>query len=42
MWEHVLGSLQRRYRRRQGVSDDDVDQVTKIVAKLRQHLMEEE
>jgi hypothetical protein len=27
MWEHVLDSLQRRYRRREGVDEDDVRQV---------------
>jgi hypothetical protein len=32
MWEHVLDSLKRRYRRRQGVDDDDVEQVEKILA----------
>jgi hypothetical protein len=42
MWEHVLDSLQRRYRRREGVSDDDVDQVGRIVADLRQKRDEEE
>jgi hypothetical protein len=35
MWEHVLDSLKRRYRRREGVSDEDVDQVEKILADLR-------
>jgi hypothetical protein len=42
IWEHVLDSLHRRYRRREGVSDEDVDQVTKIVAKLRQRRCDEE
>src|SRR2546426_10320930 len=32
MWEHVLDSLKRRYRRREGVSDKDVDQVERILA----------
>ncbi len=27
MWEHVFDSLQRRYRRREGVDDTDVRQV---------------
>ena len=36
MWEHVLDSLQRRYRRREGVSDEDVEQVEKILKELRQ------
>jgi hypothetical protein len=31
MWEHVLGSLKRRYRRREGVSDEDVEQVERIL-----------
>ena len=34
MWHHVLDSLHRRYRRRQGVSDPDVEQVERIVAGL--------
>jgi hypothetical protein len=32
MWEHVLDSLRRRYRRREGVDDTDVDQVERILA----------
>ena len=35
MWEHVLDSLHRRYRRREGVSDEDLEQVTRIVSALR-------
>jgi 23S rRNA pseudouridine1911/1915/1917 synthase len=31
MWEHVLDSLQRRYRRREGVDDDDVEQVERLL-----------
>jgi hypothetical protein len=42
MWEHVLDSLHRRYRRREGVSDEDLDYVTKIVNGLRQKRDEEE
>jgi len=42
MWEHVLDSLHRRYRRREGVSDEDVEQVTKIVAEFHRRLDEEE
>jgi hypothetical protein len=38
MWEHVLDSLQRRYRRRQGVDSHDVAQVEKIVSDLRRKL----
>jgi hypothetical protein len=34
MWEHVLDSLRRRYRRREGVSDEDVEQVEKILHEL--------
>ena len=35
MWEHVLDSLHRRYRRREGVSDEDIAQVEKILAEVR-------
>jgi hypothetical protein len=31
MWEHVLDALQRRYRRREGVTDEDVEQVERIL-----------
>jgi hypothetical protein len=31
MWEHVLDGLQRRYRRREGVDDDDLKQVELIL-----------
>jgi len=31
MWEHVLDSLKRRYRRREGVSDQDVEQVERLL-----------
>ena len=34
MWEHVLDSLKRRYRRRQGVDDDDIEQVEKILKEV--------
>ncbi len=34
MWEHVLDSLHRRYRRREGVTDEDIDQVAKILRSL--------
>ena len=34
MWEHVLESLQRRYRRREGVSDEDVARVERILREL--------
>jgi hypothetical protein len=36
MWEHVLDSLQRRYRRREGVSDADVEQVEHILSEQRE------
>jgi hypothetical protein len=36
MWEHVLDSLRRRYRRREGVSDTDIAQVERILAEWRQ------
>ncbi|HVS36516.1 MAG TPA: hypothetical protein VMS17_13210 [Gemmataceae bacterium] len=31
MWEHVLDALQRRYRRREGVTDEDLTQVERIL-----------
>src|SRR5687768_11589806 len=34
MWEHVLDSLQRRYRRREGVSEADITQVERILAEV--------
>ena len=34
MWEHVLDSLRRRYRRREGVSDEDIQQVERVVAEI--------
>ena len=34
MWEHILDSLQRRYRRREGVDDEDIEQVAKILAEV--------
>ena len=34
MWEHVLDSLKRRYRRREGVDDADIAQVEKLLAEL--------
>jgi len=36
MWEEVLDALERRYRRREGVSDADVEQVRRIIAELRE------
>jgi hypothetical protein len=35
MWEHVLDSLQRRYRRREGVSEADIAQVERILVKVK-------
>ena len=34
IWEHVLDSLTRRYRRREGVEDKDIEQVKKILAEV--------
>jgi hypothetical protein len=42
MWEHVLDSLHRRYRRREGVSDADVAQVERIIKDLQRRRDEEE
>jgi hypothetical protein len=42
MWEHVFDSLKRRYRRREGVSDEDVAQVERIVKDLHRRRDEEE
>src|SRR3989442_1896269 len=42
MWEHVLDSLRRRYRRREGVSDEDVEQVERILKDRRRFFDEEE
>lgn len=41
MWEHVLDSLKRRYRRREGVSDQDIDQVERVLKALRKRDEEE-
>jgi hypothetical protein len=42
MWEHVLDSLRRRYRRREGVSDEDVKQVERLLKDWRARKDEEE
>jgi hypothetical protein len=31
MWEHILDGLKRRYQRREGVSDEDIVQVERIL-----------
>jgi hypothetical protein len=31
MWEHVLDALKRRYRRREGVTDEDIEQVKRVL-----------
>ena len=42
-WEEVLDALERRYQRREGVTDEDVAQVKKILAELKaRHGVEEE
>ena len=38
MWEELLDRLRRRYRRREGVSDEDVDQVQRIVKEIKTKL----
>lgn len=42
MWQTVLDNLQRRYRRREGVSDEDIAQVQRIVRDLTRRRDEEE
>jgi len=42
MWEHVLNSLRRRYRRREGVDDADVDQVERILAAWREPIEDDD
>ena len=42
MWEFVLDSLKRRYRRREGVSDEDVVQVERLLKAWREIPDEEE
>ena len=34
MWEHVLDALERRYRRREGVTDADLTAVKRILAQI--------
>ena len=35
MWETLLDALERRYRRREGVSDEDIADVRKVLARLK-------
>lgn len=35
MWEHVLDSLQRRYVRREGVTDEEIQEVVRILRAYR-------
>jgi len=42
MWEHLLDSLKRRYRRREGVSDEDVEEVERVLGDWRKPIDEEE
>jgi len=35
MWETLLDALERRYRRREGVSEDDLARVRRVLASLR-------
>ena len=42
MWEHVLDSLKRRYRRREGVSEEDVEHVEKILRAWKDPVDDEE
>ena len=41
MWEHILDSLRRRYRRREGVSDEDVEQVEHLLRQWRDPAQED-
>jgi len=34
MWEYILDGLKRRYQRREGVDDRDIEQVEKIIQNL--------
>ena len=36
MWEEVLDTLERRYRRREGVSEVDLEQVRTILTELKE------
>ena len=41
IWEELLDRLRRRYQRREGVSDEDVEQVERVVKELRAKLQAE-
>ena len=34
MWEHILDALERRYRRREGVTEADLTQVKRVLAQM--------
>ena len=34
MWEHILDALRRRFQRPEGVTEDDIAQVERILAEL--------
>ena len=36
VWEYILDSLERRYRRREGVSDEDIKQVERILKEWKE------
>jgi hypothetical protein len=36
MWQFILDALQRRYRRREGVSDEDIEQVERILKEWKE------
>jgi hypothetical protein len=42
MWEEVLDAMERRYQRREGVTDDDLEQVRTILRVLKSKTDEEE
>jgi len=42
MWETVLDGLERRYQRREGVNEEDIQQVQRIMADLEARQPREE
>jgi hypothetical protein len=38
MWEHILDGLKRRYQRREGVSDEDIVQVERVLKNWKEPL----